>query len=218
MIKYFALSTALLFALEGCTTNAQSNPPRTATEELLISTAAEHAAAKLTLPMPAQSAVFVDNSNFEGTDSKNAIAAIRTVLLQHGAKLVDDKKKADVIIETRAGALSIDRSTFLIGIPQFNIPVPFASTPVTFPEIALYGTEEQEGVAKFAVTGYDAKKGTLVATQEPQYGFSHKTNKTAFFFISWTDTDAIPDEDDVQGDTGNTAEAQKETPNPAPQP
>lgn len=46
----------------------------------------------------------------------------------------------------------------MIGIPQFNLPIPLSSAPLTFPEIALYGSQEQKGVAKIAATGYDAKK------------------------------------------------------------
>jgi hypothetical protein len=184
---------SLLAALSACTTTAQSNPARTATEQMLISSAAERAAQQLTLQLPPDSRVFVDNTNFEGTDSKYAIAAIRTDMLLEGMHLVDDKKNADVIIETRAGALSTDRNTFLIGIPSFAVPVPFASSPLTLPEIALWGTDDQKGVAKFAITGVDAKNGTLVAAQEPQYGFAHNIKKTLLIFISWGEDDAQPD-------------------------
>ncbi len=208
MLKYTALLTGLLIGLAGCSTNVESNPPRTATEELLISTAAEHAAEKIAVQLPPHAAIFIDNSNFEGTDSKYAMGTIRTALFKQGMRLVDDKKKADVIIETRAGALSIDRNTFLIGIPSFNVPIPFTQSPLAFPQIALYGEEVQKGVAKFAVTGYDAKKGTLVSAQDPQYGFAHKTEKTVMIFVSWTDSNTLPkgveEEDD---ETKEPAEA-----------
>jgi hypothetical protein len=192
MTRYGISLAAALFLLAGCTTTVQTNPPRTATEELLISTAAEHAAERLALSIPHKSSVFVDSGNFEGTDSKYAIATIRTSLLKQGIRLTDDRKKADVIVETRAGALSTDRKTFLIGVPSFNIPIPLASAPLSVPQIALYGTEDQRGVAKFAVTAYDAKKGNLVDAQDPQFGFSHNTQKTVLFFITWTDSDAMP--------------------------
>jgi len=197
-MKSFAFVTVgAALILSACSTSVQSNPSRTATEEMLISTAAERAAEKLDLSIPANSTIYIDNSNFEGTDSKYAVAAIKTRLLQQGMRLVDDKKTADIIIETRSGALSTDQNTFLVGVPQFSLPIPFASTPLTFPEIALYGEKTQKGVAKFAITGYDAKKRNLVAAQEPQYGFSHNTQKTVLIFISWTDTDAMPDESDL---------------------
>jgi hypothetical protein len=164
-------------------------------EQLLISTAAERAAEKLALATPAHSRVFVESANFEGTDSKYAIGTIRTTLLKQGMHLVDDKKTADIIIEPRAGALSIDRDNFLIGIPEFSVPIPLSSTPVTIPQIALYATDEQKGTAKFAITSYDTKAGSLVAAQDPQYGFSYNTKTTVLIFISWTSDDVLPDAD-----------------------
>jgi hypothetical protein len=188
----------LLVVLPACTTVVESNPSRTATEELLISQAADNAAANLMLQAPRGTKVFIDTSNFEGTDSKYAIASIRESLMKQGAYLVADKKDADTIVEIRSGALSTDKKTVLVGIPQFNIPVPFASSPVAFPEIALYGSEDQKGVAKFVMTGYDAKTGLLTATQDPQYGFAHRVKKTVLIFISWTESEALPTDDEAK--------------------
>ncbi len=192
MIRHIAILAFLIVTLSNCTTQVQSNPPRTATEELLISAAADRAAAKLALDIPCDTKVFVDSGNFEGTDGKYAVASIRSHLLEIGAGLVDDRKHAEVIAEIRSGALSIDRKTFIIGTPQFNIPIPLTTIPFPFPEISLYHMEEQKGVAKFALTGYDAEDGTLITAQKPQYGFSHNTKKTIFFVISWTEGDYLP--------------------------
>jgi hypothetical protein len=193
MNRFAWLIPLLLLVLSACSSTNQTYPARSALEQLLISAAAERAAERLALDVPKSSSVFVDNTNFEGTDSKNAIAAIRAHLLKQGMRLVDDKKNADVIIETRAGALSADHNNFLIGIPEFTLPLPLASAPLTIPQIALYGSDKEAGVAKFAIVAYDAKKGTLVAYQKPQYGFSQFTKKTLLVFIGWTVNDAIPD-------------------------
>ena len=183
--------------LAACTTVKQSAPARTGSEEMLISTAADRAAAKITPHIPKDAKVFIDATYFEGTDSKYAIAAIRGSLLQQGIKLTDDKKAADVVVEIRAGALSTDQKSMLIGIPSFTVPVPLAATGITTPELDLYKTDEQKGVAKFAATVYSAKTLKLAAAPEgPQYGFSHDTKHTVLFFISWETNDAVPDEDD----------------------
>ena len=200
MPPYKSLWAIALLALTNCSTVVQTYPARTATEELLISTASDHAAAKLALQIPEFSKVYIDNSNFEGIDSKYAMASIRSHLLQHGIHLIDDRKKADIIVETRAGALSMDRDTFLIGIPQFNIPIPLATGTLPFPEIAIYGYEEQKAIAKFAITGYKVNEGTLVDAQPPQYGFSHNTKKTLLIFISWKDSDYLPEDAETDSD------------------
>ena len=106
--------------------------------------------------------------------------------------LVADRKDAQVVVEARSGALSNDQQNFLIGIPSFNIPVPFASGTLPFPELALYADNDQKGVAKFALTGFDAKTGALIDAQDPQYGFADNEHKTLLFLISWSKTDAIP--------------------------
>ena len=56
---------------------------------------------------------------------------------------------------------------------------------MTVPEIALFKTAEEKGVAKFVATGYDAKTGKLIATTDPRYGFAHNTNHTVLLFFSW---------------------------------
>jgi hypothetical protein len=181
--------------LAACSTTNETNPPRSATEQLLISTAADRAAEKLALTIPPKTPVFIDAATFDGIDSKYAIGAIRASMLKQGVYFVDDRKKAKTIIEIRAGALSTDKDQFLVGIPSFNIPVPFAASGLGFPEIALYKSDTQKGVAKFAFIGYDAKTGKPVQVEDPQYGFSHNTKQTVLIFVNWTDNDALPEED-----------------------
>lgn len=180
----------LVLPLVGCNTLTTSNTSRTATEQLLISIAAERAAAKLRFPVAPGSKVFIDNSYFEGTDSKYATAAIRHRALQSGLYLVNDKKAADFIVEIRAGALSTSKRKFLIGIPSVTLPVPLASNSLTIPEMALYSKEDQTGVARFAFAAYDAKTGAYRdAVQQPQYGLSHNVKKTALLFVSWSNNE-----------------------------
>lgn len=182
----------LFFLITGCTTEDESKPSRTAIEELLISTAAERAADKLALELSSETKVFIDSGYFEGTDSKYAISAIKDSLLRQGAHLVDDKKNADTVIEIRAGALSMEVKSLLVGIPSFSVPIPLSANSLTFPEIALYKSEDQEGVAKFAFTAYEVKSGTLKGYMPPQFGFAHMRHKTIMIFYSWTTNDILP--------------------------
>jgi hypothetical protein len=184
----------LALMLAACSTRRETSPPRTATEQLLISAAADRAADRLNIDLPEHSKVFVDSSNIEGLDSKYAIATMRAGLLRRGAALVGDRAAADVIVEIRSGALSVDESKFLLGVPEFQIPVP-ASDSITFPEIALFKKAERKGVAKFAGVGYDAKDGHLLGVSEPQFGFSHETRYVLLLFFSWERKDFIPEDE-----------------------
>ena len=173
--------------LGACTTERSSVPLRTATEQLLISTAADRAASDLSLSIPKGTKVYIDRQYFQGYDDGYALNAIRTKFLREGLYLVDDRTQAQAIVTVSSGALSTDEKSLLIGIPA--LPV---GTSVPVPEIALFKTAQDKGVAKFVATGYDAKTGKLIATTDPQYGFSHQTNHTILLFFSWESGDLVP--------------------------
>lgn len=170
----------------------ETSPQRTATEQLLVSTAAEHAAAQIDLPVKGLR-VYVDASNVEGADAKYAVAAVREQLLRNGAKIADERHRAEVIVDFRAGALSVDEEQFLVGIPSYNIPIPL-SGPVTSPEFALFKREEKRGIAKFYAAAYRSDTGDLVAISDPRYGFSYKREWRLFFLIGWGRDNLLPDE------------------------
>lgn len=177
----------------------ESNPARTATEQMLLSTAAERAVENLTLDIPKDARVFVDATNFEATDGKYAIAAIRERLLKLGGRMAADRANADVVVEARAGALSLDEKKTLIGLPQYDIPVPLSSSQVSLPEIALFKKAQRKGIAKLAAVAYDAKHGRYIGASEVQYGFSHDTQWVVLLFASWSSNDALPEEPNDRG-------------------
>jgi hypothetical protein len=194
MFRNLPALAVLSFAVAACTFATQSHPVRTATEELLISSAADRATEGLSLKISKGAKVFVDATNFDAFDGysgKYAIGTIRDRILKQGAHLVDTKAAADTVVEIRAGALSTDEKDFLIGIPSFNLPVPFAGA-TTFPKIALYENQVEEGVAKFAATSYATKDDTIEAASDPQFGYSHDAEKTVLIFFSWKSNDTVP--------------------------
>jgi len=191
LARLSAVFAASLF-ISACTTQRSSVPVRTATEELLISTAADRAAAALSLQIPAGTKVYIDRQYFQGTDDGYALNAVRTQFLKQGLAVVDDRSQAQAIVNVSSGALSTDEKSLLIGIPALQVPALPVGTSVSVPEIALFKTAQDKGVAKFVATGYDAKTGKLIATSDPQYGFSHLTNNTIFLFFSWQTGDLVP--------------------------
>jgi len=185
-----------IFALAGCTTDRVSEPGQTATEQLLISTAVDHAVGQLNPGIPAGTKVFLDAQYFDNAPgdaalyTKYAIASVRDLLLRKGAHLTDDRKIADVIAEVRTGGQSIDHHNFLLGIPAIPIPIP-ASGTVQTPKVALYEKDRQTGIAKLAITAYD-KNGALTTSTGPVYGYSRHVTSTVLFVISWQDEDLLP--------------------------
>jgi hypothetical protein len=186
--SWFALVVLLPF-LPGCSITRESNPPRTATEQLLISTAAERAAGQMIAPFPAGTKVFVDAQYFEGLDSKYTIGAIRDQLLKDGAMLVADRGSADLVVEIRSGAQSIDDGSTLIGIPATELPIPLSASSFKIPEVALFKKAQRIGTAKVAMTGYDQKSGVYRFTVGPDLGFSHQIKWTVMLLFSWSTED-----------------------------
>lgn len=191
MFRAFCLATALLLVLTGCTSRRETDPPRSAAEQLLFSTASDRAADKLTFNLQPGTKVFIDASYVEGTDSKYLLSSIRDRVARKGGDIMDDKGKAELIIEPRIGALSVDRDRTLFGTPA--IPVPLVGIEV--PEIAIFKRSYQQGVVKLAATTYDPKTGLMVQSLDPVYAFSNRKDWVFLIFFSWTTTDLMPNEE-----------------------
>ena len=90
---------------------------------------------------------------------------------------------------------AIGENETLVGVPSFSVPVPLSSGALPIPELALYKKSDQEGVAKFTATAYEAKSGKHLADAEPQFGHAHDMKQTVLFFVTWTSNDIYPKDD-----------------------
>ena len=189
--------------ITGCSTTVvrDTQPARTATEQLLISTAADHAAAKLNFDMPTGTRFFLDPQHFDSSmpDSKYAIGVIENRILRQGFRIASKRDEADKVVEISLGALSINEiNNNYLGIPSFSAPIPFAGS-LTIPEIDFIKKREQYGLAKIAATVYDVNDGSWQDTTGPVYGFSHWT-RWKVFVLSWISSDLVPKEEQVSED------------------
>ena len=183
---------AVTLVLTGCVAERATSPARTATEQLLISTAADRAAEKLAEEIPANIRVLLDTTYIDAPDGEYALLAIKDRLLRRGIVLANDKASADAILEVRAGALSTDEKVTSLGTPQLSLPVipgvaAYNGFPV--PAINLFKRANTRATAKFAATGYDPRTGKLVVATDPQYGYAQKTDWVVLLFFAWTNED-----------------------------
>lgn len=174
--------------LAACATSHDTLPARSATEELLISSAADRAIARMRFHFPPGAKVFVDAHFIEGLDTKYTTGLIRDGVLRSGGRLVATRDKADIVVEPRIGAQSIDQNTFLIGIPSITLPVPLAG-PLTTPEIALFKRDAEKGTVKAGATAYGAKTGEYDETVGPVIDLSRRTHWIVLLVIDWTTLD-----------------------------
>ncbi len=180
------LGAALLM---GCTNIRTTSPPRSAQEELLISTAADQAAQRLAAQLPGNITAFIDSSHFSVEDAPYAVATIEDQLMRKGIHIIDDRAHASTIIELRAGALSTDEQTTLVGLPPLTLPFFPVGNFVSIPGFELFKRQEAAGVAKFAATVYDPKTGHLIASTNPQYGVVRESDYVLLFVFTWKDKD-----------------------------
>lgn len=190
--KFYAVILSVLTALffSGCASTDITNPKRSATEQLLLSTSADRALATTDLTPFAGKKIFLDTTYFDSYDSKYAEGEIRDAFSRAGALLVADAKSADVIVEPRSGGLSIDYMESLIGVPHLAIPIPLTGT-FEMPEIAFYKTEKQFSYAKIALLAYASQSRAHIYSSGQLLGKAYN-NYHKILFISWVFTD-IPE-------------------------
>lgn len=191
---------AATLLLAGCTTTRVTEPYQTATEQLLVSSAVDHAIDNLKPPIPRGSKVYVDTEFFDGASGGNdvvlpryAIGAVRDLILRDGGDLVDERTAADLVVELRNGGQAIDHKTVLVGLPTIPVPAPLTGTVQT-PELSLFKRDEQHGISKLALTVYGAKSGVLAGSTGPIYGDSHDTHWTVLLIFGWDRQNILPED------------------------
>lgn len=175
----------------GCAFDRSTDPARTAIEQLLLSTSVDRCLGVMETTALKDKKVFIDTSNFESYDKGYAISALRNKISSGGALILNDKAKADVIVEARCGGLSIDRNDSLIGIPSIPLPIPYVG-PLVIPEIAIFKKTEQESVAKIDILAYEQATGKHVFSTTDTYGESYYNRWTLLIIFKFRTTD-IPE-------------------------
>ena len=187
----------LLIASGGCTTIRVVDPPRTADLDFLLTGAAVQAVAKLSTDALRDRVVYVDtqwlvptvkpSANFElenelarqpGPEYLFLIGELRAKLLKSGVRLIDKKEKAQVVLEIRAGALSVNHLEYLLGLPASLIPASVtggatgSATAVTVntPELSILKSTKQYGWASVSFVAYWQDSGELLAVSGPFIG------------------------------------------------
>ena len=205
-MKKIALCATVLAvsALSGCGTVWKNTAPtQTSLDQIMVSTAADRAAASLTSHYQKQinadlprslGKSFIVAKNFVTSSELYALQAIRNSFLKEGVILVDDATKADTIIEVANGALSIDNTSQLVGIPAMALPIPLAGN-VQIPEVSLYKTVTNRGLSKLSAGFYDAHTGKSKGAPITTIGTATVDNWEAFVFLKFIDNDLqLPEE------------------------
>lgn len=187
LLAVAAFLMLIMLMASGCATSDVTNPPRAVSEQLLLSTAADRAMTNCDFTVFTNKRVFVDASFFDAYDAKYAVGDIRDALSRSGARLVGDMTNADVVVEARAGGLSIDGSSVLLGVPNMGLPIPMAGA-LQIPEVALFKSQSQRAIAKFALLAYDFRSREHFYSSGSMVGRAYNKNYK-ILIVSWNSSD-----------------------------
>lgn len=190
------LASVAASLLAACASSTETYPSRTATEQLLVNRASDLAVEGLTLPVPQGARIFVDESYFQGEQSRYAASAIRGALSEAGYSLARDRDGADVVFEIRAGALSLEQMRRVFGVPEMRIPINDTFNVVSLPELSVYSQRDRTGVAEFSGFLYHAKTGTPLGAVLPMIGHYRIRSHKAFMVVGWGQQQAQPGQRD----------------------
>ena len=159
----FAASLALATApLVGCGTTKFSDTGRTATEQLLISSAMEDVVDEYDYSRLAGLKIHIKIAN-SPTDAEYLKSLVRQQLAANGAFVRDSIDDADYVLEVAPGAVGTNRYELMYGIPETSIPAIGTYTAATaIPEFALIKRTDQKAQVKLNMWAYNKTTGAII--------------------------------------------------------
>lgn len=152
----------MLISLIGCGTTKFSDTSRTATEQLLISSAMEDLVDEYDYSRLAGLKIFIKTAN-NATDSEYLKSLVRQQLAANGAFIKDEEAQADYIVEIAPGTVGTNRYELMYGIPETTIPaIGSMTTATSIPEFALIKRTDQKAQVKLRMWAYNRTTGAII--------------------------------------------------------
>ena len=151
----------LLGSAAGCVNKQRmTDPTRSVGEQLLFSTAIDRALSELDLEAIGRLKgfkVYLSTVYLQTLDQEYLVGSLRDLLLSSGVLVVDDIAQAQIIVEVRSGANSLDSASVTAGIAEDQaLPNPVTGAPVALPELAFFKKQNNVSLTKVALVAYHA--------------------------------------------------------------
>jgi hypothetical protein len=186
--------TVLVSLLAGCSTLRTTDPARTATEQFLLNEATRRSIDQLAVTPLRDRLIFFDTQftirgEYAQSEMLFLVAELRAKLLQAGARVTEERNRADVVVEMRVVGVGIDRLETLFGLPSMAIQGTGATgggagsnLPLLTPELAIVKRLRQNGFASIAYIAYWRDSGEIVTSSGPFVG---RTNREDFWLFGF---------------------------------
>ena len=151
----------LLGSAAGCVNKQRmTEPTRSVGEQLLFSTAIDRALSELDLEAIGRLKgfkVYLSTVYLQTLDQEYLVGSLRDLLLSSGVLVVDDIAQAQMVVEVRSGANSLDSAAVTAGIAEDQaLPNPITGAPVALPELAFFKKQNNVSLTKIALVAYHA--------------------------------------------------------------
>ena len=151
----------LLGSAAGCVNKQRMTEPiRSVGEQLLFSTAIDRALSELDLEAIGRLKgfkVYLSTVYLQTLDQEYLVGSLRDLLLSSGVLVVDDIAQAQMVVEVRSGANSLDSAAVTAGIAEDQaLPNPITGAPVALPELAFFKKQNSVSLTKIALVAYHA--------------------------------------------------------------
>lgn len=204
-------------AVAGCSTVRLTDPPRTATEQFLLSQAAVEAVDRLNFETLRGRAAWIEEKYFAASEVQFVLGQMRAKMLLQGVRLVPERNEAEVVVEVRSGGVGIDRYGFLLGAPASLYPASTltgaggdAAVPIVLPELSLLKNVDQRSVADVAYVAYWRETGEVVAASGPYTGRAFRDDWWYFGVGPFSRGDIAPVRREVETEGGSPGAARPE--------
>jgi len=164
----------------GCSTTVQPPGGRlTASQQILATEAIDRALDGLQWPNVDGRSVFVDIGAPAAEDERRYLqTAVTSRIAERGARVASDLKSADYALVVLGKAIGIDESRTFFGIPAMQSSL----VPIGVPEIPLYKSDRQKGVAKLETFLTNRKRGGVVAHSDTVNAETWVRDRTILLF------------------------------------
>tara|TARA_B100001964_G_C14129409_1_gene552159 strand:+ start:590 stop:1132 length:543 start_codon:yes stop_codon:yes gene_type:complete len=151
--------TLLVGLATGCINKQRmTEPVRSVGEQLLLTTAIDRALSELDMEAIGRLEgvkVHISTNYLKTLDQEYLVGSLRDLFFANGVLVVDDPKEAQIIVEARSGANSLDSAKVTAGIAEDQaLPNPVTGAPISLPEMAFFKKENNISVTKVALVAY----------------------------------------------------------------
>ncbi|MCC2642555.1 MAG: hypothetical protein K0S45_2968 [Nitrospira sp.] len=196
---------AMLLLFAGCSIEQEiSRTPRTAVEQLLLTSAVERALTNLTLTLPLKadlhlevSGFYIDRARLTMRDQTSGVVQDPTVDLllvkdsvavslgRMGYRIRRREDQPAYLVKIAIESLGTMQGLTFVGMP----PIQSVIIPFALPELTLYKRQAQVGYARLRLDAFDNFTGEYKGSSATIIGRTYYDQYTALFYIIWIDTD-----------------------------